>query len=337
MTAIEFDPVETGLRTPATLPHGATIPVLGIPVRFRSNAARVIEIAESAFGAWRILERTPAFVAQAGVDVRFIVGAGDEGAGAHAPLRYRMPDDDRVLLTTPGSVGITDPGRARVDAWVTDALVADTAHFRYGVLEALALALLTHSDRMPLHAAALERDGRAVLLAGPSGVGKSTVTLSASRAGWNVLAEDVVYIQTRPSLRVWGLPGHLHLPTDAAARFPELRASPAVRLANGKIKVAVDAARLGALPALPFSDDVVVCILSRTGGGPALERLSAADAARRLENDAEGGFDVFAERIRPALADLAGGGGWHLRLGDDPADALPFIERVLATARGQPG
>jgi hypothetical protein len=243
-----------------------------------------------------------------------------------------MPDEDRTIITTAGSIALTDPARARADAWVTDAFVADAAHFRYGLLEALTLALLTHGDRMPLHAAALARGGRAVLLAGPSGVGKSTRTWTAARAGWAVLAEDVVYVQTRPALRVWGLPGHLHLPPDVAARHPELRSTPAVRLANGKTKVAIDAGEMGALPPLPSSDDVVVCVLTRAGGEPSLERLSAEEAARLLEND-EGGFDVFATSIRPALVELTRGGGWRLNLGDDPLAALPLIERALESAQ----
>jgi hypothetical protein len=82
-------------------------------------------------------------------------------------------------------------------------------------------------------------------------------------------------VQTRPELRVWGLPGHLHLPPDVAARHPELRSTPAVRLANGKTKVAIDAGEMGALPPLPACDDVVVCVLTRAGGEPSLERLSA--------------------------------------------------------------
>jgi hypothetical protein len=333
MTPIDFDEIEPALRITAPLRHVATIPVLGIPVRFGSNAAGVIEIADQAFGAWRALDSVPSMIADGGVDIRLVVEAGAEAAADHAPIRYRMPDDDRTIITTAGSTALTDPARARADAWVTDTLVADAAHFRYGVLEALTLALLTHSDRMPLHAAALVREGRAVLLAGASGVGKSTLAWTAARAGWPILAEDVVYVQTRPALRVWGLPGHLHLPPDVAMRYPELHSTPAVRLANGKTKVAIDAAALGALPALPLSDDVIVCVLTRAGGGPALERLPAAEAARLLESD-ESGFDVFSDRIRPALTGLTRGGGWRLNLGDDPVAALPLIERVLDHAPG---
>lgn len=47
-----------------------------------------------------------------------------------------------------------------------------------------------------LHAATLVRDGRVVVLAGPSGVGKSQLVLRAVRDGWQVLTDDHTLIAT---------------------------------------------------------------------------------------------------------------------------------------------
>ena len=44
---------------------------------------------------------------------------------------------------------------------------------------------------LPLHAAAVEVDGRTVLLAGPSGVGKSTLAAAFLRRGHRILSDDV--------------------------------------------------------------------------------------------------------------------------------------------------
>lgn len=304
------------------LSHRLLLPVLGIPVTFATNAAAVLEMVEAAFGAWRNLDPASAAGADT-VQIRLVVGAGDEGADDHAPFRYHMPDEDRVLITSPGSFGITDPVHRSAVARVTSDLLADAEHFRYGFLEALTLALLTHLDRQPLHAAALVRDGTAVLLAGPSGVGKSTLTYAGLHAGLAVLSEDTVHLQLRPRLRIWGFPGHLHLPTAAVRCFPELADLPTVRLANGKEKVAIDL-RHRASTCL-HADQAVLCLLQRHAAAPTIESLPATQMLRRMPWLRESGFAVFADTVRPAIEALAGRGAWQLTLSPDPTDALPLL------------
>ncbi|MGH7551764.1 MAG: hypothetical protein ACREMQ_01895, partial [Longimicrobiales bacterium] len=204
--------------------HAIDAPVLGIPVRYESNSPTVIAIAESVFGQWRTLDRTPELIASRSAQIRVMVVDGEEGHEEHAPFRYHVPDADRVIVTTRGSVGLADGRRREGVIYATPALVRDREHFRYNMLEAVTLAVLSRQDRTPFHAAALMRGDTALLLAAPSGLGKSTLAYAGARAGLKVLAEDLVFLQRRP-LRVWGWPGALHLPADAAAHFPELVAS----------------------------------------------------------------------------------------------------------------
>ncbi len=72
-----------------------------------------------------------------------------------------------------------------------------------------------------LHAAALERDGRALVLAGPSGAGKTTLALALVARGWRIATEEMVLIDS--SLAVRGLARPLHAPADS----PQHRAMPA--------------------------------------------------------------------------------------------------------------
>ena len=69
--------------------------------------------------------------------------------------------------------------------------------------------LLAELGELALHAAAVDGSGRAVLFAGPSGRGKSTLALAASEGGPPVLSEDGVTIDPDDErLRVWpGLRG----------------------------------------------------------------------------------------------------------------------------------
>jgi hypothetical protein len=336
------------------------LPVLGIPTRFETNDPALGRLIERTFGRWRATppaspsavssspDRSPAAASGDGASedaqpgeptaaepavsepavVRFLVEPGTEGAG-RASIRYRVASGGRVFLTTPGSLGCADPARRETSAWVTRALVDDTQHFRHGVLEGLTIALLSRLDRQPVHAAAVARDGSALLLAGPSGAGKSTLTYACARAGLDVLAEDVVYAQLEPRLRVWGSTPYLHLPAESLAHFPELRATATVRLPNGKEKIVVDLHGDGGR-ALPFADRVAVCMLRRTDAAePTLKRLDAAEVERALGARLESGFDLFADTLPPVHRALAGKGGWRLDVTGGPDRCLDLILQVF--------
>mgnify|MGYP006294685151 CR=1 FL=1 len=329
---VDYEPVPDPLLRNAPLPVETVLPVLGIPVRFRSNAPAVVEVAETAFERWRALEETPALaelVEREGVEIVVVVHEGDEGGAEHAPVRYRVLEDKRVLYQTHGSVAFADPARRQARAFVTPALVADRDHFRYALLEGMTLSLLTPLDRQPFHAAALVRDGTALLLAGPSGTGKSTLAYAAVRDGLDLLAEDTVFLQSRPSLRIWGLPGFLHLPPDARERFPELTGEVPTMLANGKRKLSLDLRALDALPTRPVVDRAGVCLLRREGGRGDLEPVAADVLADHLIDGLEPGFDIFADTIREPVELLTAGGGWRLTLADHPERALPWIHQML--------
>lgn len=60
-------------------------------------------------------------------------------------------------------------------------------------MEVIALVfneLLRHHGWIPLHAACVAKDGQAVAIIGPSGVGKSSATLRLAQSGYTIVAED---------------------------------------------------------------------------------------------------------------------------------------------------
>ncbi len=270
---VDFEPSHDGLYRDVPLGWVVEVPVMGVPVRFETNSESVRDAVEESFGCWHSLHTRPDLLANGSLRVRLIVHPGDEGETEIAQLRYRMPDNDRFIVLSPGSVAMADVGRREGFAYVTPALVADRAHFCYGVLEALTLVLVTAIDRHPLHAAGLVRGNSALLLHGPSGTGKSTVSYAAARAGLEVLSEDVTYLQLEPVFRVWGVPGRIHLPEDVRERFPELRAIEARVLANGKRKTAVDLP-LQRRP-LPVEGTTGVCLLRRGAGRSTAHRTAS--------------------------------------------------------------
>jgi hypothetical protein len=306
------------------LPHTADVPVLGVPVRFRSNSGAVLAAVHGSFGRWTRPERNAESREHPSLEVRIVLHPGTEPQTRRTPVAVRMPDADRLLWHTPGSVGMVDLGRGTAVAYVTQALVDDVEHFGYTVLEGMTLTLVATRDRLPVHASLIERNGRAVVLTGPSGRGKSTLAYAALRRGWRVLADDGVYVQTSPSLAVWGRPAPLLLPGDARDRYRELAGREPTRQAGGKLKIPVDTG-LATQPE-PLRQ-VAVCVLAR-GGAPSLAPLKADELLAALTRELEPGLELYGDAPLEVARRLSAGGGWRLTLSDDPNEAIDLLGRL---------
>jgi energy-coupling factor transporter ATP-binding protein EcfA2 len=310
----------------AALEHTRDIPVLGIRTSFLTNSPAVLGIVEEAFGGWGTLpfpaiERVPAAA------VRVFVHDDPETA----PITVRHePDGARLLVSSAASAGRSDPAVRAAWAFVARALVADRDTFRHDVLEALTWALLTRFDRQPFHAAALAQDDAVLLLAGASGSGKSTLAYAAARAGMQVQADDMVFLQAHPHIRVWARPTAIRLLPDTAAHFAELAHASPVRLHNGKLKfvTAPTAAVSRAAPACVF-ERCALCVLGERRPAPELRRLTMAELMAAIDLRAEAGFDAFADSLEYVVRSIARPGGWLLHPGSSPDASLPLLRAVL--------
>jgi len=319
---VDFLPVCDLLGRDARCEYSVELPVLGVGTRFESNSRYVLGVVDEAFGAWRHVEST----GDLHLRVRIVVVDGNEGDAVPAPVRHVCPDEQRLIVHSPGSIGVSDPARGESVAYVTTALAADTAHFRGAMLEALTFALIAQFDRHPLHAAAVARDGRAVLLVGESGAGKSTLAYLASCAGFDVIAEDHAWIQLEPALRVWGGARRVRLGREATTHFPEVASAAVSSTIGGKIKLTVE---LPTNPRATVSDSAVVCLLCRSSLDATLERVDAGAITSGLMANVSPGFDRFPERHARVVRALAEPGGWRLHLSGDPRQALPLLAQLL--------
>ncbi len=345
--SLDYEVGSDALHRDIPEPHEARIPVFGIPVTLRSNAAAVVEVFQEAFGVHARASGDPARGGRAGdpaarpgsggtaadpaedgVVVRILVVPGAWSGPGHAPLHHHVPGRRRVMIGAPGSVAVADIARGEAVAYVTEGIVRDRQHFRYGFVEALTMNLVTKLDREPLHGAAVVRDGTGLILAAPSGAGKSSLAFAAMQDGLEILAEDTVHLQLRPRLRAWGAPSFIHLPEDARRFFPDLAEEAPTLLANGKTKIAVDVRAAGSAAKEPFVENAGICIVERRGPD-GLETLSPREIGDRLTADPEPGFDLFADTIGARIRALAARGGWRLRLPPHPGDAVPCIHAML--------
>ncbi len=184
-----------------------------------------------------------------------------------------------------------------------------------------------------LHASAVAREGRSILMSGVSGSGKSTLAALLGEGSWRLMGDEFTLID----------PG-----SGDAFAFPR-----AVSLKNeaiGEVAARVDAARLGPLLAgtpkgdirhlVPRSEAVAemheparpaLLLFPRFGGGAAIERLGEGEAFVRLTEAStnytalgEAGFEAMMRLVRavPAFAIAY----------PDSAAGLALVEQLWAEA-----
>ena len=333
---MNFTPATDSLGHTAPLDFSVRLPLLGLPLEVRGNSAAVIAAAERSFGRWRDLDSAliePIDPLVVDVVVHPEDSHGDASSSQRSPFQFTQRVHGECFIASSGANLLTaQMDRGRALAFVTPELLADDPHFRYNVLECLALLLASWRDRTPVHAGAVTHAGRAALLVGPSTAGKSTLCYACVRAGFGLLAEDVVYVSLRNEMRLWGNPWRIHLLPDAPRLFPELSGLPARIQANGKRKLTVDLTALGADRMRCHAQSAVVCLVRRHAGrASALSPIDPAVAVAALSQDLESGFDLHA-RAGAVAAALAAGGAYRLDVGRDLEGAVELLREALISS-----
>lgn len=302
--------------------------VLGIPLEVTSNAPALAEMAADSFGGWG----EPTTDRDALRLQLFLHRAPDAAVTGLRPAPVFRAQGDYFVLAVGGSLGFADRAAGYACAYLTPTLLDDRLFAQVGFVECLGLYLTTRYRRATLHAAGLVEDGRCVLLTGHNGAGKSTLAYAAVRAGMQLLAEDVVYLETHHQpLQAWGNPWHLHLLPDAVRFFPELAALTPVAQLNGEIKLRIRAAAIHAQA--PVTQAVVAGVLLVGRGASRDSRLLPADPAQVRRALTQFDQDMGPEdqaAMLDAADRLIAGRLAHLEVGSDLAVAVELVRSWLA-------
>jgi hypothetical protein len=299
----------------------------GIPVRVLSNRHDAADWLEDALGFWKDFPIGTGWKEASPLLVRLV--CHDAGGAAPTEPIYRMPKDNLLLIGLGQNIALADREAGEATAYITPAILEDQPAFRYWLLQAILVFLLTPRDRIPLHAAAVVKDGQAVLLSGPSSVGKSTLALAATLGGYLVLADDAVYVQRRPEFRVWGLSPYVHLPPSALGVIPGAERMVVRGIPGRRGKVLLDLRKGGYWPWPPTALHVTLCSVVKSDNGTGLRPVSWGELTSRLLETLPTGFDLFREELERLLLAWPDKQGWELSLSSRPEDALPFIDRIF--------
>ncbi len=323
------DPIPSLVAGDVVLEHVVQVVVAGLAVRLESNAQEVVSAARLRYAAPVDTQPAPACRLQIQVQRG---GEASPGGMDAMDVRWRFPDRDHAVVSAPGLAATVDMAGGNAVVHVDESFVRNEAQFRRTVIEGILLTLLTRRDRHPIHAAALRAGDAALLLHGPSGVGKSTLAYVAYRAGIDVLADDAARVQLEPEFRVWGdgVRPRIHLAEGARDEFSELRGHTAQRLSSDSVRKLAVELRSPSAPWSPFARAARVCLLARRGGAVAVRDASPKEIRDTLINAPEAAFDLAPEQRQRVVTALAVAGGWHLTLSHHAVEAIPHLQTMLA-------
>jgi HprK-related kinase A len=161
-------------------------------------------------------------------------------------------------------------------------------------------------NQLLLHAAAAERDGRVVLLAGPEGSGKSTLVAALVRSGLRYVTDETVAVEL-PGVTIAPYPKPIALDRGSLESLGDLSAAVPSTLATGLEQrlVPAQAIRPDAVASAGGVASLLVLPAYRPGRPTSAQSISRADAAIVLAEQAfnfralgPGRVEAIAELVR---------------------------------------
>lgn len=226
------------LRYNIPLPIEATLYPLGFPLNLRTNSPAVFAAATTIWDPF-----TPAFAADP-IELRIAVTNETVARPDPAPLPFGQAHLVNVIHSA-SEFATADLDRGFIYAWLTAATAEDQGYLLYHFLEPLVYLTLTSLHLVPVHAACVALNGKAVLLCGESGAGKTSLSYALAKLGWTYLADDATYLIRGHHSRVLGKPYQIRFRASAKLLFPELEPYQVVRRPNGKPDLEISTATLG--------------------------------------------------------------------------------------------
>ena len=178
---------------------------------------QVDEIQESQAGFTMQVTQTP--LALADPQTNFAPIFSDD------PTRLRRNQDQSIFLATVGnSTAQITPAQGKAILHLDQETFPDLPHWRQrSLLVDILLALLAGYPCFTLHGALLARDGEGLVITGPPGAGKTTMSFSLATAGWSIMTDDnLLFRPTQQASLGSGLRRLIYASEDTCARYPEL-------------------------------------------------------------------------------------------------------------------
>jgi hypothetical protein len=281
--------LEEALISPATqqrrrLAYSQCCSFAGKPIIVRSNSATILRHAVEFFGLRNISgkasEATPVITLIMNNQQRHEHQDAPwfRGRGYFALARFTNSDFVWFNLRAHTAYGV-----------FSSAVVSDSARWRKDIFPAIAGILAPIISVAPIHAACLASNASGVLLAGPSGTGKSTLSITLARLGYRFLGDEWTYLaENNGEVLAWSFPVPVKLLPDAVTYFPELSSYRCSQSLNGELAYEVSPQECFTLSRAATCRVKCIVLLERSvERGCSIEPANAAEAIGQLVAEIE--------------------------------------------------
>ncbi len=291
---------------------------LGFHLQLATNCAEINNAAREIWGHYpQAFELPP-------LRVRVAV----EPEGDHPPVpAYRGQEHLMMITADARNFAVCDHTRSAAFCWLNAATARDRPFTGYYFLEAIANYTLTQLYLTPVHGACVARNGRGVLLCGPSGAGKTSLAYFCARNGWTYISDNESWLMRRSPALLIGNPHRLRFRASARELFPELQAHEPAQDANGKMSIKM--APMGVVSTDYMCGVRRVVFLARQPDGPAtLRAILPEQALEYFLSDLPIYDSRIREEQRASLQHIAGLNPVELRY-SRLDDAMRQLESLL--------
>jgi hypothetical protein len=261
------------------LPLSARYYPLGFPLDLATNSEEILAVADQMWAQF------PAASPQHAATLRVLV----EDHDALVPPVPSMPRGRNHLVSMihgSDNFAVCDLAGSFTFACLTRDVARNQPYVRYHFLEPAGYLMIDARHLSPVHASCTALHGRAVLLCGDSGAGKTSLAYACARKGWTYLSDDATHIvRGRDDRTVVGRPFRIRFRESARLLFPELNQFTPERRPNGKLDFEIETNALGMQVALESNATHLVFLNRKNQSAPPrFEPFSRGEAARRLQN-----------------------------------------------------
>ncbi|MBT9332356.1 hypothetical protein [Paracidobacterium acidisoli] len=301
----------------------------GRQILLRTNAPKIAGYVSDFFPAYDMATDHSAGPA---AEITLMITEGESTAGDGFPW-FRGRGEFAVAQFTPDDTLWFNLRARRVFGSFSAAVANDRERWRRHIFPTLFGILAAAVDVAPVHAACLARDTGGLLLAAPSGTGKSTLAVALGRRGYTFLSDDWTCLALEEGvIRASGFPMPVKLLPDADRFFPELRSYRTGISLNGELAFEVSPVDCFGLQRVRSCAVTCIILLERTGRtGCDISEIDFDEAAQHLIAEIEpleGSLAACYERQIDLIHHLKGAACFRLHFDENPDVVAEELDAV---------